>query len=132
MRRLLLVALVLSIFPTLGSSPKAFMGALSTGAYHYAKSLKSKTVNIYHDKLARDILGKVVIRVGSRMMFVNKVNMPSGHTHTLVANDGSFISKRLVNSGDAWHHTFHKAGIYRYHIREHPDVMGVITVVGKK
>jgi len=46
---------------------------------------------------------------------------------TLVADDGSFRSPPL-EPGERWRFRFERAGLYRYHIEQHPDVEGAIVV----
>ena len=46
--------------------------------------------------------------------------------HTVVADDGSFESHGL-DQDEKWFHTFQK-GVHPYHVKQHPDVKGKVTV----
>lgn len=51
----------------------------------------------------------------------------SGTTHTITADDLSFLSGNLTPSS-TFEHTFTVAGNYTYHCSLHPTMMGTITV----
>ncbi len=68
---------------------------------------------------------RVKIAVGDTVVFHNVDEMPGGHT--VVAKDGSFSSPPLAK-GEAWSHTFDKAGTYPIGIEQHPDAVGEIVV----
>jgi plastocyanin len=51
----------------------------------------------------------------------------NGTTHTVTADDVSFLSGNL-NPGGTFEHTFAAAGTYPYHCSIHPTMRGTITV----
>ena len=65
------------------------------------------------------------IPVGGTVVFHNMDEMPGGHT--IVADDGSFESPPL-GKDEQWSHTFERAGSFGYHIEQHPDAKGRVTV----
>ncbi len=89
------------------------------------KSLSDATegmVEVGHNRLSPN---EITIAVGETVTFHNQDEMPGGHT--LVADDGSFQSPPL-KKGEEWSRTFEKPGTYDYHMRQHPDAKGTITV----
>lgn len=79
-------------------------------------------VEISHNRVSPE---EVSIQRGETVTFVNTVNMPGGHS--VVADDGSFASPAL-GKNESWDHTFDGAGTFGYHLEEHPDTRGVISV----
>lgn len=67
----------------------------------------------------------VTIAAGESVTFTNEQAMPGGHT--VVADDGSFESPAL-DKDESWSHTFDEPGTHAYHIKQHPDAKGTITV----
>lgn len=80
------------------------------------------TVEITHHAVSP---AELSIQKGETVTFVNKVEMPGGHS--VVADDKSFASPPL-EKGQTWDHTFEAAGTFAYHLNEHPDTKGVIDV----
>lgn len=97
----------------------ALLAAASASVAH----AHGTTVTLGHGRLSPE---RVTIPVGGTVHFYNEVEMPGGHT--VVADDGSFESPPLGRGG-AWHRLFTRAGEYPYHIGEHPEARGVISVV---
>ena len=79
-------------------------------------------VEVGHNRLEP---AEVTIDASESVHFTNVDAMPGGHT--IVADDESFSSPPLDKDG-SWSHTFEEAGTYPYHIKEHPDAKGMITV----
>jgi plastocyanin len=79
-------------------------------------------VHVGHNQLDP---AEVSIAVGDSVTFHNLVEMPGGHT--IVSDDGSFQSPALAKDG-RWSRAFAEAGTYGYHIKEHPDAKGTVTV----
>ena len=68
---------------------------------------------------------EVTISAGDTITFHNEDQMPGGHS--IVVDDGAFKSPALAE-GDTWSHTFGEPGTHDFHIGEHPDAKGTITV----
>ena len=83
---------------------------------------EDQTVEISHHQLSP---AEISIQVGESVTFVNRVEMPGGHS--IVADDGSFTSPQL-DKNQSWSQLFERAGTFTYHVNEHPDVKGVINV----
>lgn len=83
---------------------------------------EDQTVEIGHHDLSP---AEISIRVGESVTFVNRVEMPGGHS--VVANDGSFTSPQL-DKDQSFSQRFETAGTFAYHVGEHPDNKGVIHV----
>lgn len=104
-----------------------WMAGLALLIFPIVAAAGETTVKVSHTKLKPP---KIIIDVGDKVTFLNRVTMPGGHT--IVADDGSFTGTPLPKPGDSWSHTFDKAGTYSYHIKEHPSVKATITVKLKK
>lgn len=68
---------------------------------------------------------------GDTVVWTNKDTGPlgvGGRVHTVVADDGSFVSPDLP-TGDSFSHTFPKQGELSYHCRIHPDMKGNVRVL---
>lgn len=85
---------------------------------------EDQTVKIGHHDLSP---AEISIQVGESVTFVNRVEMPGGHS--VVADDGSFASPQL-DKDQSWSQLFETAGTFAYHVNEHPDNKGVINVKG--
>ena len=85
-------------------------------------SEEAPTIEISHDQVSP---AEVSIQKGETVTFVNRVEMPGGHS--VVADDSSFASPPL-GKGQTWVHTFEEAGTFAYHVKEHPGTKGVINV----
>ena len=79
-------------------------------------------VTLTHGKVAPP---EVIVSMGDTVTFRNESNMPGGLS--IVADDGSFESPGL-GVDETWSHTFHKLGVYPYHIGEHPNAKGKVIV----
>ena len=79
-------------------------------------------IEISHSRLSP---AELSIHKGDTVTFVNRVEMPGGHS--VVADDGSFAGPPL-EKGQSWDYTFEKAGTFAYHLKEHPGTKGVIIV----
>ncbi len=80
------------------------------------------TVTLGHGKLEP---AEVIVTLGDTVTWKNVARMPGGHS--VVADDGSFASPGL-DKDEKWSHTFERAGRFPYHIGEHPDAKGKVTV----
>ena len=99
----------------------ACAGLLLLGAPTSAGAEDAK-VEVGHNRLSPV---DVSIAVGEKVTFENQDEMPGGHS--VAADDGSFSSPPLEKGG-TWSHTFEAAGTYPYHIVQHPDAKGTISV----
>jgi plastocyanin len=99
-----------------------WMGSALLLVLAVAASAKDVTVKVGHNSLEP---GTVTIGKGDTVVFLNKQEMPGGHT--VVADDGSFSSPAL-GKDKSWSHTFERAGTYRIHIKQHPDAKCEIVV----
>ncbi len=79
-------------------------------------------VEVGHNRLEP---AAVMIKKGDTVTFVNKDQMPGGHT--IVANDGTFESPPL-GKDESWSHTFDEFGDYGFSIQQHPSAKGTVTV----
>lgn len=79
-------------------------------------------VEVGHNRLEP---AAVMIKSGDTVTFVNKDQMPGGHT--IVADDGTFSSPPLAKD-ESWSHTFDEPGDYGYSIQQHPSAKGTVTV----
>ena len=79
-------------------------------------------VHVGHNKLDP---AELEVAVGTTVVFHNVDEMPGGHT--VAADDGSFSSPGLAKD-ESWSHTFSKAGVYEYSIKEHPSAKGRVVV----
>ena len=79
-------------------------------------------VEVGHNRLEP---ASVMIEKGGTVTFVNKDQMPGGHT--IVADDGTFSSPPL-GKDESWSHTFEEFGDYGYSIQQHPKAKGTVTV----
>lgn len=68
---------------------------------------------------------QVTIDAGDTVTFVNTKKMPGGHT--IVFEEIEASSEGLVK-GKSWSHTFDEPGTYSFHVKEHPDASGTVTV----
>ena len=66
----------------------------------------------------------VTIKVGDTVTWTNHESA----THTVAADDGSFISSNLKNDA-SFSHTFDSAGTYPYHCGFHSSMTGTVIVV---
>ena len=80
------------------------------------------TVTVGHGRLAP---AEVTVAPGDKVTWNNVDQMPGGHS--VVADDGSFASPSL-DKDEKWSHTFERTGRFLYHIGEHPDAKGNVTV----
>ena len=83
---------------------------------------ENQAIEIGHSSLNP---AEISLQAGETVTFVNRVEMPGGHS--VVADDNSFASPPLKKD-ESWDHTFEKAGTFAYHVKEHPDNKGVIHV----
>ncbi len=79
-------------------------------------------VHVGHNRLEP---ADVTIKAGETVTFHNQDKMPGGHT--IVSDDETFSSPAL-DQDETWSHTFEEAGSFPYHIQQHPDAMGTVTV----
>ncbi len=79
-------------------------------------------VEVGHNRLEP---AAVMINSGDTVTFVNKDQMPGGHT--IIADDGAFSSPPLAQD-ESWSHTFDEIGDYGYSIQQHPSAKGTVTV----
>ncbi len=79
-------------------------------------------VHVSHNKLDP---AEVEVSVGTTVVFHNMVSMPGGHT--IVASDDSASSPPL-GKDEKWSHTFAKAGVYTFAIKEHPSATCKVVV----
>jgi plastocyanin len=100
----------------------AAAAALALFAWAGAAGAADVVVQVSHNHL--DPV-EVTVAPGTTVEFHNQVEMPGGHT--IVADDGSFSSPPLAKD-QTWSHTFDKAGMYHYHIQQHPTAKGVVIV----
>jgi plastocyanin len=63
------------------------------------------------------------VKVGTTVTWTNQ----DSAAHTVAADDGSWTSGDLAK-GQAFTHTFDKAGTFAYHCGVHPSMKGTITV----
>ena len=80
------------------------------------------TVEISHGNLSP---AEASIEAGDKVTFVNTVDMPGGHS--VAADDESFASPALQKN-ENWEYVFAQPGTYRYHVKEHSGVRGIIRV----
>ena len=66
---------------------------------------------------------EITIAPGSSVVWSNRDETP----HTLIANDGSFVSKAM-DTDDRYEHTFTTPGDYPYFCTLHPFMTGVVHV----
>ncbi len=79
-------------------------------------------VEVGHNRLEP---AAVMVNSGDTVTFVNKDQMPGGHT--IIADDGTFSSPPLAKD-ESWSHTFDEIGDYGYSIQQHPSAKGTVTV----
>ncbi len=79
-------------------------------------------VQVGHNRLEP---ADVTIKAGEMVTFHNQDKMPGGHT--IVSDDETFSSPPL-DQDESWSHTFEAAGSFPYHIQQHPDAKGTVTV----
>ncbi|HZP65360.1 MAG TPA: cupredoxin family copper-binding protein [Rudaea sp.] len=66
---------------------------------------------------------EITIAPGTRVIWTNRDETP----HTLIANDGAFVSKAL-DTDDVFEHTFATEGDFSYFCTLHPFMTGVVHV----
>jgi plastocyanin len=65
----------------------------------------------------------IVLGVNSTVIWTNN----DVSSHTVTANDGSFDSG-IISQGSSYSYTFTKPGVYEYHCRIHPWMIGTVVV----
>lgn len=66
----------------------------------------------------------LVVKVGTKVRFVNEDTV----SHTVTERNSEVFNSGIINRGEAWDFTFHKAGTYDYYCMLHPNMVGTIKV----
>ena len=66
---------------------------------------------------------EITVTPGTTIRWINRDETP----HTLIANDGSFVSKAM-DTDDTYEHTFATEGDFSYFCTLHPFMTGVVHV----
>ncbi len=67
---------------------------------------------------------KIVVNPGQRVTWVNQDRV----THTVTSNRGYELDSVNIAPGQAYTHVFSHRGVYYYHCRFHPGMVGVVIV----
>lgn len=68
---------------------------------------------------------ELTIEVGEKVVFRNTAKMPGGHTVVL---DNADAASEGLGKGESWRYTFDEPGTYHFHVKEHPDNKGTVSV----